>query len=133
MFLEKAHILKAKVLQIKNLEANQTSGYSRSGKVEQKTKIAIISIGYADGFMRLAGNGRYSVSINGISYPTLGNICMDVSIIDITGSNDISEGDDVIIFNSILPLEKLADCTQTISYEVISRIAPRIKRVFIYN
>lgn len=131
--LEKAHSLTARILQIKELSEGQTTGYNRSGKVNRPSKIAIISIGYADGFMRKAGNGNYSVRIHDQLYPTIGNICMDVSMIDITGSNDIVEGDPVIIFDNVHSIETLAKKCETISYEIISRIAPRVKRIYVYK
>ncbi len=131
--LEKAHCLKAQILQIKTIQENESTGYGRSGTVHKTTKIAVISIGYADGLMRKAGNGNYSVLLNDQLYPTIGNICMDVSMIDISSSENIKIGDEAIVFDKNLDIKKLALVCETISYEIISRIAPRVKRVYIHK
>lgn len=128
-----AHTLKSKVLQIKPLAKGHSTGYSRSGQTDEDTNIAIISIGYADGLMRQAGNGNHQVLINGTAYPTLGNICMDVTIVDLGLDHGVKEGDDVVIFGPDNPVEKLAIACQTISYEIISRMSPRVKRTYIYS
>lgn len=131
--LEKVHALRARVLQIKHLKKGETTGYSRSGLVDKDSTIAIISIGYADGLMRLCGNGNYSMLIRSIPFPTIGNICMDVSMLDITDHPEVEVGDDVIVFDESHPIEVLATACQTISYEIISRIAPRVKRIYTYT
>ena len=95
--------------------------------------IAIIGLGYADGLMRSAGNGSCKVYINGHSCPTIGNICMDVSIVDISANSHIKEGDKVVIFDADVPIEDLATSCNTISYEILTRISPRVKRTYIYN
>ena len=131
--LEKVHNLKARILQIKNLKAGDSTGYNRSGKVDHDTKIAIVSIGYADGLMRLAGTNGYSFKVRGILCPIIGDVCMDVCMLDVSHLDKIEPGDEVIIFNNELPIEELANACQTISYEVISRIAPRVKRAYTYD
>jgi len=131
--LEKVHTLKARILQIKNLKSGESTGYNRSGIVDQDTKIAIVSIGYADGLMRLAGNNAYSFKVRGTLCPIIGNICMDVCMLDVSSLDKVEAGDEVIIFDKELPLEDLAKACQTISYEVISRIAPRVKRAYTYD
>ena len=131
--LIKVHTLKAKVLQIKDLKPNETTGYSRMGQAKEATRIAIISLGYADGLMRLAGNGQYALNIKGVNYPTIGNICMDVCMIRLDLDKEIVVGDEVIVFGPDLPIEGLATACHTISYEIISRIAPRVKRTYIYE
>lgn len=131
--LEKVHTLKARILQIKNLKAGDSTGYNRSGKVDHDTKIAIVSIGYADGLMRLAGTNGYSFKVRGILCPIIGDVCMDVCMLDVSHLDKIEPGDEVIIFNKELPIEELAKACQTISYEVISRIAPRVKRAYTYD
>jgi alanine racemase len=133
VILEKAHSLSTKVLQIKKLKKGETTGYSRSGVATKDMTIAIIGLGYADGLMRAAGNGNGQVYINGKPCPTVGNICMDVSIIDISTYNQIREGDKVVIFSSNIPIENLAKSCNTISYEILTRISPRVKRTYIYN
>ncbi len=131
--LLKVHSLKARVLQIKSLNKGETIGYSRAGIADQNKTIAIVSIGYADGLMRHSGNGNYSMKIQDFLCPTIGNICMDVCMLDITGIQDISVGDEVVVFDEDLQLESLAKVCHTISYEIISRIAPRVKRIYTYH
>lgn len=131
--LEKVHSLRARVLQIKSLAPGASTGYNRSGKVSENTRIAIVSIGYADGLMRIAGNGRFKMRIGDVLYPTIGNICMDVCMLDIGMDSEISAGDEVIVFDRQLAIEELAQACQTISYEIISRLAPRVKRTFVYR
>jgi len=130
--LEKVHTLKARVLQVKTLEPGESTGYGRMGSVRKSTRIAIVSIGYADGIMRSCGNGRYHMRIGTRLCPTIGNICMDVCMLDITDADQVRVGDEVVVFDNQLPIESLASSCQTISYEIISRIAPRVKRSFTY-
>ena len=122
--------LRATISQIKSVETGQTVGYGRKGVAMRNSRIATISIGYADGFLRAAGNGRYSVWINGRLAPTIGNICMDMSMIDITDIPEAKEGDVVEIFGENQPVSALANCYQTIAYEVFTGIAARVKRVY---
>lgn len=129
--LEKVHTLKATVVQIKYLHADEYVGYNRRGRIESAGKVAIINIGYADGLMRKAGNGRYSVRIHGHDYPVIGNVCMDLTIVNIFNNNDIKVGDEAIIFGKDKPVEALAAVCDTIPYEIISRISGRVKRLFI--
>ncbi len=131
--LQKAHALSTKILQIKQLKKGETTGYSRSGIATRDMTIAVIGLGYADGLMRSAGNGRFSVSIHGQLCPTIANVCMDVTIIDISSYDQIREGDKVIIFDAERPIENLAASSNTIPYEILTRISPRVKRTYIYN
>jgi len=131
--LEKVHYLQAKVLQIKKLKKGESTGYSRSGSVEKETTIATVSLGYADGLMRSCGNGNYSVSINNQLCPTIGNVCMDVMMVDISHTSGIKMYDNVEIFGKKVHLEDLAKACGTISYEIISRIASRVKRVYTFD
>lgn len=129
--LEKVHTLKATIVQIKQVTKNDFVGYNRKGKPADTGRIAIINIGYADGLMRLAGNGKYCVHIHGKDYPIIGNVCMDLTIIDIGQSADIYIGDEVIIFGKDKPVEVLAEICGTIPYEILSRISTRVRRVFV--
>ena len=131
--LEKGHTLKAKVIQIKPLAKGETTGYNRKGSNTNDTMIAIVSIGYADGLMRSAGNGQHHFTIQDRSYPTIGNICMDVMMLDIGKNSGVNIGDEVIIFGTKPSIESLATSCNTITYEIISRIAPRVKRTYIYD
>ena len=100
-------------------------------KLPVKLKVAIVPIGYADGFSRSLGNGKGSVFIKNAIYPTIGNICMDMLMLDITNIN-CEEGDDVIIIDDkIQTAEDLGEKTNTISYEILTALSSRIKRTII--
>jgi len=128
-----AHRLTAKIIQIKFLQKGQTTGYNRSGSAENDTNIGIISIGYADGLMRICGNGNYKVAIQGRLFPTIGNICMDVTLVNLGMDHGISVGDEVVLFGPNYPISRLSEACQTIPYEILSRLAPRVKRTYIYR
>ena len=104
-------------------------GYSRRGLLTRKSRIASIPIGYADGLNRHLGNGNAYCLVNGMKAEYVGNICMDVSMIDVTDI-DCKEGDSVEIFGKNLPVHVLSDILDTIPYEIISSISNRVKRVF---
>lgn len=130
--LVKAHTLKAKVIQIKSVAKGSSIGYNRKGYLPDGGKVAIVSIGYADGLMRNLSNGNYSLMINSELYPIIGNICMDLTIVDISNAAGINVGDDVIIFNEDMPIENLAIAASTIPYEILSRISSRVRRLYIH-
>jgi alanine racemase len=112
------------------VKAGETIGYNRSGKAEKDLAIATIPIGYADGFSRILGNGKFGVYINGNYCKTIGNICMDMCMIDVSKIN-CSEGDEVIVFESTLQLKGMAQAMGTISYEVLTSVSGRVKRIYI--
>ncbi len=128
--LQVVNTLKATISQIKQLSAGETVGYNRNGPVTRPSRIATISIGYADGLLRLAGNGRYSVLVHGQRAPTIGNVCMDMTMVDVSAIPDAREGDEVIVFGENPPVQELAACQQTIPYEVFTNISERVKRVY---
>jgi alanine racemase len=129
--LRTVNVLKATISQIKEIAPGDTVGYNRnSGPLAQPTRIATISIGYADGFLRLAGGGRYAVQVRGQLAPTVGNVCMDMTMVDVTRIPTAREGDEVIVFGENPPVQALADCLQTIPYEVFTNISERVKRVY---
>ena len=133
--LEKQHLknistLKTRVSQLKHLKAGDTVGYSRNAMMTKDTTIATIPIGYADGFSRKLGNGHFSVSINNQSAHTVGNICMDMCMVDVTHLN-CKEGDDVFIFETNEQLHQLSIAMETIPYEVLTGISSRVKRVYV--
>lgn len=121
--------LKTTILQIRTVPADETVGYSRKGKLSQDSVIAAIPIGYADGLDRHLGNGRGYCMVNGCKAPYVGNICMDVAMIDVTGIN-CKEGDMVEIFGNNLPVTILSDALETIPYEVLTSVSNRVKRVY---
>lgn len=122
--------LKSTILQIKDIPATETVGYMRNGKLHRNTRIAMIPIGYADGYDRRLGNGNFCMMVNGHRCPTLGNVCMDVTFLDITDCPDVKEGDSVEIFGTQLPLQEMAKKLGTINYEVLSTVSVRVKRVY---
>ena len=129
--LRTVNVLKAKISQIKQVPAGESVGYNRnSGILEQPMRIATISIGYADGLLRLAGNGRYSVLVRGQKAPIVGNVCMDMTMINISHIPAAREGDEVIVFGENPSVQELALCLQTIAYEVFTNVAERVKRVY---
>ena len=115
------------------MENNASVGYSRKTILKRKSKIAVIPIGYADGFNRKLSNGVGTVLIHGKEVPVVGNICMDAAMIDITDVPDVKLGDEVILFGKDLPVTKIAEKIGTIPYEVMTSIARRVKRVYVYE
>lgn len=121
--------LTSSILQIKELAEGNTIGYGRKGILTKPSRIAIIPIGYADGWDRLLSCGKGEVLVRGKRCPVVGNICMDTCMIDVT---DVSaeEGDTVILFGEEIPIEEVARKMQTIPYEVLTGISPRVRRVY---
>ncbi len=121
--------LKTTILQKRFVKAGDTVGYSRRGKIEKDSYIAAIPIGYADGLDRRLGNRHGYCLVNGQRAYYVGNICMDVAMIDVTGI-DCEEGNQVEIFGEHLPVTILSDIMQTIPYEVLTGVSNRVKRVY---
>ena len=121
--------LKTTILQMRHVKAGETVGYSRKGKIEHDSMIAAIPIGYADGLNRHLGNRHCYCLVNGQKAEYVGNICMDVAMIDVTGI-DCQEGDKVEIFGEHLPVTVLSDVLDTIPYEVLTGVSNRVKRVY---
>ena len=121
--------LKTIILQIHDVPADETVGYSRKGTLKRDSRIAALPIGYADGLNRKLGNGKGYCIVNGQKAPYVGNICMDVCMIDVTGI-ECNEGDTVEIFGPDLPVTQLAEWLETIPYEILTSVSNRIKRVY---
>lgn len=121
--------LKTTILQLRDVPSGETVGYSRRGVLMRDSVIAAIPIGYADGLNRHLGNGRCYCLVNGCKAPYVGNICMDVAMIDVTGI-DCREGDTVEIFGADLPVTVLSDALDTIPYEVLTSVSGRVKKVY---
>ncbi len=121
--------LKTTILQLRHVPAGDTVGYSRKGKIDRDSVVAAIPIGYADGLNRHLGNRHCYCLVNGQRAEYVGNICMDVAMIDVTGI-DCKEGDSVEIFGDALPVTVLSDVLDTIPYEVLTGISNRVKRVY---
>ncbi len=124
--------LKTHISQIKQVEPGETVGYSRKGKVSQPTQIATIAIGYADGFDRRFSNGVGKINVNGTLCPVIGNVCMDMTMVDITGVS-AKEGDEVTVFGKSPSIIDQAKAIGTISYELLTSVGERVKRVFFKN
>jgi alanine racemase len=122
--------LKTTILQLRNVPKEDTVGYSRKGHLTRDSRIAAIPIGYADGLNRHLGNGKGYCLVNGKKAYYVGNICMDVCMIDVTDI-DCKEGDSAIIFGDNLPVTVLSDLLDTIPYEILTGISTRVKRVYI--
>ena len=121
--------LKTTILQLRHVPKEETVGYSRKGVLTRDSLIAAIPIGYADGLNRHLGRGRCYCLVNGQKAPYVGNICMDVAMVDVTGI-DCREGDTVEIFGDHLPVTVLSDTLDTIPYEVLTGISNRVKKVY---
>ena len=121
--------LKSVISQIHKIEKNETVGYNRAYKAKGAEKTATIPIGHADGISRIYGNGNGFVIINGEKAPIVGNVCMDMIMVNITDIN-CKEGDEVIIFDSTHKASNFAESANTISYEILTAISQRVKRSF---
>lgn len=133
--LEKLHLenissLKTKISQLKYLKTGDTVGYNRKGIMTRDSVIATIPVGYADGFSRRLGNGSFAVLVNGKPCLTIGNICMDMCMVDVTGVV-CKEGDEVIIFETGEQLTQMSKAMDTIPYEVLTNISSRVKRIYV--
>ena len=122
--------LKTIISQIHHIKKGDSVGYNRAFKASKPTKTATLPMGYADGIKRDYGNGKAGVFIHGQYAPIIGNICMDMIMIDVTGI-DCEEGDEVIVFGGPQHATVLAEAGNTISYELITGVSERVKRVLI--
>ena len=122
--------LKSVISQIHTIKKDETVGYNRVYKANGLEKTATIPIGHADGISRIYGNGKGFVFINGEKAPIIGNVCMDMIMVNVTNI-DCNEGDDVIIFNPKHKATDLAESANTISYEILTAISQRVKRSYL--
>lgn len=129
--------LKTTILQIKEIPATETVGYMRNGKLNRTSRIAMVPIGYADGFDRRLGNGHSEMLVfddhgngTGRRCPTVGNVCMDVTFLDVTDCPEAVEGSQVEVFGKNLPATEMSNKLGTIVYEVLSTVSTRVKRVY---
>jgi len=128
--LKEVSTLRSAIAQIKPLKAGESVSYGRSGLVKRDSRIATVRLGYADGYPRSLGNGRGQMLVNGMAAPTIGNICMDMTMIDITDIPGVSVGDEVIVFGKGLPVATVARQAGTIAYEILTGVSQRVKRVY---
>jgi alanine racemase len=127
--LKNVTTLKTTISQIKKIKKGESVGYSRKGMATKNSVIATVRIGYADGYPRLLSNGTGKMLVNGKPAPVIGNVCMDMTMLDITGI-DANEGDEVTVFGEGLPVGDLASLAQSIPYEILTGISQRVKRVY---
>jgi alanine racemase len=121
--------LKTTINQIKHIPAGDSIGYNRHGRAEHDMRIGIVPIGYADGLSRLLGNGTGKFYVNGQQVPVVGDICMDMCMLDLTDV-EAAEGDLVVIFDAEHDINDIARACQTIPYEIMTRVSQRVKRVY---
>lgn len=124
--------LKTTILSVKTVPANATIGYGRHTTISEPRQIAVIPIGYADGFDRRFSNYGGEVLVRGKRCPVVGNVCMDQAMIDVTGT-DAQPGDFAIVFGDQLPIQELANTLQTIPYEILTSISRRVQRIYLYE
>ena len=117
------------IISLKDWPAGTTIGYGRHGVLTRPSRIATVTIGYADGYDRHFGNGHAQIWVNGTLCPTVGNVCMDAVMVDVTEAQ-CQVGDRVEIFGEHIPIERLSEARDTIPYEILTSISPRVKRVY---
>ncbi len=127
--LEAVLKLKTKISQVRKIQAGESVGYSRTFKAKKEMRIGVLAIGYADGLLR-SYSSQGQVYVDGKLVPIVGNVCMDMTMIDLSDTN-AAEGDDVEIFGDHISVTELADKTGTIPYEIFTRISDRVKRVYL--
>jgi len=125
--LKNVHSLKSNISQIHTIETGESIGYNRAFTANKSMKTATIPVGHADGISRKLGNKKYSVLINNKKAPIIGNVCMDMIMVDVSNI-DCKESDEVIVFNSQEMVNEMAQKSETISYEILTAIYQRIKR-----
>ncbi|MBQ9339730.1 MAG: alanine racemase [Paludibacteraceae bacterium] len=121
--------LKTTLLSVKTVHAGESIGYGRHTFLDTDREIAVIPIGYADGFDRRFGNGGGEVLVRGKRCKVVGNVCMDLAMVDVTGT-DAKAGDEAVIFGDKLPIQELADKLGTITYEILTSVSRRVKRIY---
>jgi alanine racemase len=128
--LQTVATLKSTIAQIRKVKAGESVGYSKKQILDKDSSIATVRIGYADGFSRKFSNGIGKMFLHGKLAPVVGNVCMDMTMLDITRIKNVQEGDEVEIFGANLPVEQIAVWAETISYEIMTGISERVKRVY---
>lgn len=124
------HSLKARILHVQEIVKGESVSYSRSYMAEQDRRIATVNIGYADGLPRIAGNVGCTFLLHGKEAPITGRVCMDMTMIDVSGIPQAAIGDEVTIFSKEHSIELLARACHTIPYEILTHLNPRIRKVY---
>lgn len=122
--------LRSTIAQLKHLKTGDTVSYNRRGVITEDATIATVRIGYADGYSRRFGNGKGRMWVRGKTAPVIGTVCMDMTMIDVTGIPNVKEGDEVIIFGKELPVQQVASWIDTIPYELMTAVSQRVKRIY---
>jgi len=130
--LEPAIRLKSVLVQIRQVKQGESVGYNRHWVAQADTLVGVVSIGYADGLLRALGNQVSGLYINGKVAPIIGDVCMDMCMVDLSGIDAI-ENDEVVVFDKNHPIEEMAKKAQTIPYEILSRISRRVKRIYYHE
>ena len=124
-----ASTLRSKISQIKKIRKGETIGYNRKGLAAKEMTIATIPVGYADGLSRKLGNGNWNMIVHEKKAPIIGNVCMDMVMIDVSNIS-CKEGDEAFVFSDKNPITEMAECIDSIPYEILTSYSPRVKRVF---
>jgi len=122
--------LRSTIAQIKPIKKGESISYNRRTVLEKDSVIATVRIGYADGYPRSLGNGRGAMLVAGVRAPVVGSVCMDMTMIDITGIKGVEEGDEVEVFGAGLTVQEVAKWAGTIPYEIMTSVSQRVKRVY---
>ena len=129
--LQESVSLKTTIAQIKDVKKGESVGYGRHSIVKKDTRVATIRIGYADGYPRNLGNGKGTVLVRGKSFRTIGNVCMDMTMIDVTDDCGITIEDEVLVFGKGLSVVDVAKAADTIPYEIMTGISQRVPRIYL--
>jgi alanine racemase len=129
--MEEVMTFRSSVAQLKELLPGETVGYNRKGIIQRPSRIATVRVGYADGFPRVLSNGIGKMVIRGKEAPVVGNVCMDMTMLDVTDIPEVQEGDPVLIFGMERSITKLAAEANTIPYEIMTGISQRVKRIYV--
>ncbi len=131
--LETVATLRSTIAQIRAVPKGESVSYNRRGVVDRDSRIATVRIGYADGYSRRFSNGVGKMLVRGQMAPVVGTVCMDMTMVDVTGIGGVKEGDDVVVFGKELPVEEMAGWIDTIPYEIMTSVSQRVKRVYYYE
>lgn len=131
--LQAVATLRSTIAQVKHLKKGESVSYNRRSVVEKDSVIATVRIGYADGYSRRFGNGAGKMLVRQKFAPVIGSVCMDMTMLDVTGIEDVKEGDEVIVFGPELPVQQVAHWIDTIPYEIMTSISQRVKRVYFHE
>lgn len=122
--------LSTTVSQIRKVRAGESVGYGRKHILREDRTVATVGIGYADGYPRALGNGNGYMQIGGQLAPTIGNVCMDMTMLDVTGIDQVQDGDKAVVFGDAPTIQQVAEWAGTIPYEILTGISPRVKRIY---